>query len=191
MKFNLKSSIKVNINKVLKYFIPVSILLILAVGIVSTTFATTLTVPNDFLTRGPWNVLLAKVEAAKDPVTLNWRGNGGYNEIAFAVADRLAALQKVKPIKIIVIGPSISMHASVLCRVQNVHRIQGGVMIFHPTYIKPFGTRKFYVYPTMADFNPCVSKGYITNSDIRIMYYESKRIMVYPNGSKTYLPDWK
>lgn len=152
-----------------------------------------LTVPDDFFSLSKWEKLVKKIQSNSTKVViLDWKGYGGLERVGLIFIERLKIAQKLQTIKFDIEGPSISMHALVLCHADNVKFASpNAVMIFHPVFYKDDYGKKVYAMETMPLFDPCIKKGYLTKADVKNMYYNKQRIEVYKDIKKICKPDWK
>lgn len=163
------------------------LLIICLLSFVSSIFASTYTVPSDFMSYGKWKRLEQRIDKDQDKtITLLWRGDGGDDEYGTKWAKWVNNSKKDITYK--VVGEAFSEHAMVICYTNRPVVYSGGVLIFHPGKESPEGP---YI-PVKEDrkaFAPCVSKGYLTKKDVDKIVLYKMQVWVYKGGKKRYKLD--
>ncbi len=159
----------------------------------SIAFATlTLTVPDTFNkeSQPAWDALLYRINNSNEDVVLWWYGYGGSVDYANYIFKKLR--ESKKNIQIEIIGPSISMHAMVLCVLPDKVSFKNSYAVFHGVFVGHlFGKKIYSDSMTRSLMSSCVQNKVLTQFDVDMLVKYNYRIEVYPTGDKIFKEDWK
>ena len=169
----------------LKYLI--TFLICCSVAVATTFFK----VPNNFdkSSKSYWDNLIYQIEHTEDDIVLLWEGHGGRVDLAENVMKRIGTLNKKILIKIV--GPSISMHAIVVCNLPNLVEFNQSVIILHNVFTGTTGHKNFSDSETRRLLNVCIRSGVVTEEDADRIINQKQRVEIYPDGKKIFKEDWK
>jgi hypothetical protein len=146
MTFKEKISLFLTFSGAIAFVVGLTILIGYIPDAKAARSSVTFQAPTDFMASGPWYSMFNQIERLPQGVriVILWKGVGGYTNLGYQVVSKLQSLQQRHPIRIVVNGNAISMHANALCYLANVER--RGILTFHATAYSINNRTKHYAY---------------------------------------------